>query len=92
MLLRLARTRLAPYKRPIAAIVTLQLIGTLAMLYLPSLNAEIIDKGVVTGDTDFIIQRGGVMLAPQPDVYGQCHVRSRAPSCAANASAVCTGA
>jgi ATP-binding cassette subfamily B protein len=63
MLLRLARTRLAPYKRPIAAIVTLQLIGTLAMLYLPSLNAEIIDKGVVTGDTDFIIQRGGVMLA-----------------------------
>ncbi len=63
MLLRLVRTRLAPYKGPIAVIVTLQLIGTLAMLYLPSLNAEIIDRGVVTGDTDFIIQRGGVMLA-----------------------------
>lgn len=63
MLLRLVRTRLAPYKGPIAAIVVLQLIGTLAMLYLPSLNAEIIDKGVVTGDTDFIMQRGGLMLA-----------------------------
>lgn len=63
MLLRLVRTRLAPYKGPIAAIVVLQLIGTLAMLYLPSINAEIIDKGVVTGDTDFIMQRGGLMLA-----------------------------
>lgn len=63
MLLRLVRTRLAPYKGPIAAIVTLQLIGTLAMLYLPSVNAEIIDKGVVTGDTDFIIERGLLMLA-----------------------------
>lgn len=63
MLLRLVRTRLAPYKGPIAAIVTLQLIGTLAMLYLPSINAEIIDQGVVTGDTDFIIERGLLMLA-----------------------------
>jgi ATP-binding cassette subfamily B multidrug efflux pump len=63
MLLRLVRTRLAPYKGPIAAIVTLQLIGTLAMLYLPSINAEIIDKGVVTGDTDFIVERGALMLA-----------------------------
>ena len=63
MLLRLVRTGLAPYKAPIAAIVALQLVGTLAMLYLPSLNAEIIDEGVVTGDTDFIVQRGGLMLA-----------------------------
>lgn len=63
MLLRLVRTRLGPYKGPIAIIVVLQLIGTLAMLYLPSINAEIIDKGVVTGDTDFIIRRGGLMLA-----------------------------
>jgi ATP-binding cassette subfamily B multidrug efflux pump len=63
MLLRLVRTRLAPYPGPIAAIVALQLVGTLAMLYLPSINAEIIDEGVVTGDTGFIIQRGGLMLA-----------------------------
>ena len=63
MLLRLVRSGLAPYKGPIAIIVALQLVGTLAMLYLPSLNAEIIDRGVVTGDTDFILQRGGLMLA-----------------------------
>jgi ATP-binding cassette subfamily B protein len=63
MLLRLVRTHLAPYKRPIAAIVALQFVGTLAMLYLPSLNAQIIDQGVVVGDTGFIVQRGAVMLA-----------------------------
>ncbi|HXH80326.1 ABC transporter ATP-binding protein [Nocardioides sp.] len=63
MLLRLVRSRLTPYKAPIAAIVALQLIGTLAMLYLPSLNAEIIDEGVVVGDTRFILERGGLMLA-----------------------------
>lgn len=63
MLLRLIRTHLAPYKRPIAAIVALQFVGTLAMLYLPSLNAQIIDNGVVLGDTGYIVQRGAVMLA-----------------------------
>ena len=62
MLLRLVRTRLAPYKAPITVIVVLQLIGTLAMLYLPSLNAEIIDEGVRVGDTGFIRERGAVML------------------------------
>lgn len=63
MLLRLVRTHLAPYRRPIAVIVVLQLLGTLAMLYLPSLNAQIIDQGVVLGDTAYIIERGTVMLA-----------------------------
>lgn len=63
MLLRLVRSHLAPYRRPITAIVALQLVGTLAMLYLPSLNAQIIDNGVVRGDTGYIVQRGAVMLA-----------------------------
>lgn len=63
MLLRLVRTHLAPYRRPIAVIVVLQLLGTLAMLYLPSLNAQIIDQGVVLGDTAYIVERGTVMLA-----------------------------
>jgi ATP-binding cassette subfamily B protein len=63
MLLRLVRTRLAPYRASIAVIVILQLISTLAMLYLPSLNAEIIDEGIVVGDTGFIVQRGALMLA-----------------------------
>jgi ATP-binding cassette, subfamily B, multidrug efflux pump len=63
MLLRLIRTHLAPYKRPIAVIVALQFVGTLAMLYLPSLNAQIIDQGIVLGDTRYIVERGAVMLA-----------------------------
>ena len=64
MLLRLVRTHLAPYKRRwLAAIVALQFVGTVAMLYLPSLNADIIDKGVAVGDTDYIVRTGAVMLA-----------------------------
>jgi ATP-binding cassette subfamily B protein len=51
-----------PYWRAVTAVVILQLIATMAALYLPTLNAEIIDKGVVTGDTDFIWRTGGMML------------------------------
>jgi ATP-binding cassette subfamily B protein len=43
-------------------VVILQLVGTIAALYLPSLNADIIDNGVVTGDTDYIIRVGVLML------------------------------
>ncbi|NPD03884.1 ABC transporter ATP-binding protein [Nocardioides sp. zg-1308] len=63
MLLRLVRTYLRPYAAPLAAVVGLQFVGTMAALYLPSLNADIIDRGVVTGDTAFIISHGGLMLA-----------------------------
>jgi ATP-binding cassette subfamily B multidrug efflux pump len=63
MLLRVLRTHLAPYKPWLAAIVVLQFTATVAMLYLPSLNADIIDKGVAVGDTDYIWHTGGVMLA-----------------------------
>jgi len=44
------------------AVVVLQFFGTLASLYLPTLNAEIIDRGVALGDTGYIISTGGVML------------------------------
>ena len=40
----------------------LQLVGTIASLYLPSLNAEIIDRGIATGDTGYILRLGGLML------------------------------
>jgi hypothetical protein len=46
MLYTLLRERLAPYRRFIGAVVVLQFVGVVAMLYLPSLNADIIDKGV----------------------------------------------
>ncbi|GAA2755129.1 ABC transporter transmembrane domain-containing protein [Actinopolymorpha rutila] len=63
MLIRLLRAHLRPYTRPIALVVVLQLVQTLATLYLPSLNADIIDNGVVKGDTGYIMSTGGVMLA-----------------------------
>jgi ATP-binding cassette subfamily B protein len=63
MLVALLRQRLAPYRPWLVAVVALQLVGVLAMLYLPSLNARIIDDGVVPGDTGLIWRLGGVMLA-----------------------------
>ncbi|WP_425546601.1 ABC transporter ATP-binding protein [Amycolatopsis minnesotensis] len=57
------RTYVRPYRKPVAALVVLQLIQTLATLYLPTLNADIIDKGVVLGDIGEIMSYGGVMLA-----------------------------
>ena len=63
MLLPLMRTYLAPYKRWLGIIVVLQFTSTVAMLYLPSINADIIDKGIATGDNDYIVRLGGVMLA-----------------------------
>ncbi|AIJ21565.1 ABC transporter ATP-binding protein [Amycolatopsis methanolica] len=63
MLNRILRTFLRPYWRALAAVVVLQLAGTIASLYLPSLNADIIDHGVATGDTGYILSVGGWMLA-----------------------------
>lgn len=57
------RTYVRPYRKPVAALVVLQLIQTLATLYLPTLNADIIDKGVVVGDIGEIMSYGGIMLA-----------------------------
>ncbi|GAA3424529.1 ABC transporter ATP-binding protein [Streptosporangium sandarakinum] len=63
MLIRLLRTHLRPYTGSLVAVVVLQLLGTIASLYLPSLNADIIDRGVATGDTGYILTTGGWMLA-----------------------------
>ena len=62
MLIRLLRTYLRPYTRPLTAVVLLQLVGTMASLYLPSLNADIIDQGIARGDTEYIMSVGGWML------------------------------
>jgi ATP-binding cassette subfamily B protein len=63
MLLKLLRTHLRPYTGPLLIVVLFQLIATIANLYLPALNAEIIDDGVAKGDTGFIVSTGGIMLA-----------------------------
>ncbi|NEA80618.1 ABC transporter ATP-binding protein [Actinospica acidiphila] len=62
MLIRLLRDRLRPYKRSLALLVILQFLQTCATLYLPTLNADIIDNGVVQGDTGYILGYGGLMI------------------------------
>jgi ATP-binding cassette subfamily B protein len=62
VLIRLLRSHLSPYKKPIGLLVALQLLQTSATLYLPTLNADIIDNGVVKGDTGYILGLGGVMI------------------------------
>jgi ATP-binding cassette subfamily B protein len=62
MLTQLLRTYLRPYKKVILIVVALQFVQTMATLTLPTLNANIIDNGVLRGDTDYIWRVGGVML------------------------------
>jgi ATP-binding cassette, subfamily B, multidrug efflux pump len=63
MLIRLLRQYVRPYRRLITAVIALQLIGSVAFLYLPAINAAIIDEGVAKGDTSAIVRLGAVMLA-----------------------------
>ncbi|MFJ2316506.1 ABC transporter ATP-binding protein [Glutamicibacter sp. NPDC087661] len=62
MLLKLILKHSKPYTGWIIAVVILQLATTVATLYLPSLNARIIDVGVVEADIDYIWRTGGLML------------------------------
>lgn len=62
MLIRLLRAYLRPYVSWLAAVIVLQLLGTIASLYLPNLNADIIDNGIAKGDTGYILRTGGWML------------------------------
>ena len=59
---RLIFTHLKPYWRELLAILVLQVLATAMSLYLPNLNAQIIDDGVVKGDTDLIWRSGALML------------------------------
>lgn len=63
MLLHLISTRLRPYSSALIVLLVLQLVATLASLFLPSLNGRIIDEGVTLGDTGFIVRMGVWMLA-----------------------------
>jgi ATP-binding cassette, subfamily B, multidrug efflux pump len=62
VLIGVLRRFLRPFTRPLGAIAVLQLGSTLAALYLPSLNADIIDKGIALGDTGYIVRTGAWML------------------------------
>jgi ATP-binding cassette, subfamily B, multidrug efflux pump len=62
VLIRLLRTYLRPYRRQLSLVLLLQLAQTIATLYLPTLNADIIDKGVILHNTHYILSTGAVML------------------------------
>jgi ATP-binding cassette subfamily B protein len=63
MLKELLSTVLAKYKKYIWLVVLFQAVQSIAGLYLPTVNADIIDNGVVKNDLPYIWQMGGVMLA-----------------------------
>lgn len=62
MLIRLLRSHLWPYRRVLAVVVVLTTIQTSAALTLPTLNADLIDKGVLRGDNGYIRSTGALML------------------------------
>jgi len=63
MLALILRRYLKPYGLLIAGVIVFQLAQAVASLFLPALNAAIIDRGIATGDTAYILQVGGAMLA-----------------------------
>ena len=62
MLWKLLVEYLRPQRRLLFAVVVFQLAASIASLYLPTLNADIIDQGVATGNTEYILRIGGLML------------------------------
>jgi ATP-binding cassette, subfamily B, multidrug efflux pump len=62
VLLKLVLSFMRPYRKWLAIVVVMQFLQTLAALYLPTLNADIIDYGVVKGDTGYIFGTGAIML------------------------------
>ncbi|MDA8301244.1 MAG: ABC transporter ATP-binding protein [Actinomycetota bacterium] len=62
MLTRLLREYLRPYRRQVALVVVLMAAQSAGSLYLPNLNADIINYGVVTGNLHYIITTGTLML------------------------------
>jgi ATP-binding cassette subfamily B protein len=58
----LLRTYLAPYRGRLIVVIGLLLVQAIGNLYLPELNGDIINNGVVRGDLDYILRVGGLML------------------------------
>src|SRR6218665_2631401 len=63
MLWKLLVESVRPYSKLLAGGIVFQLLQSIANLFLPSLNASIIDEGVATGDIGYIWSTGGIMLA-----------------------------
>jgi ATP-binding cassette subfamily B protein len=63
VLIKLLRVRLRPYRRWLTWLMALQLASAVGTLLIPALNADIINNGVVTGDTGYVLRLGGVIFA-----------------------------
>ncbi len=61
-MIRLFRVYLRPYAPQLALVIVLLLIQAIGNLYLPDLNADIINNGVAKGDNDHILRTGALML------------------------------
>jgi ATP-binding cassette subfamily B multidrug efflux pump len=61
-LIQLLRRYLWPYRRTLSVVLALTIVQVMCTLFLPTINADIIDKGVITGDTGYIWRLGSVML------------------------------
>ena len=75
MLIILLRRHLRPYVRQVALVSALLFVQTIANLYLPNLNADIINNGVVKGNIRYIWTTGGLMLAITAGALGGRHRR-----------------
>ena len=73
MLTNLLRAYLRPYRTLLAGVLVLQVVQVMASLYLPTLNADIIDTGVARGDTGYIWRIGALMLGVSV-LQGACAV------------------
>lgn len=73
MLISLLRIHLRPYRFLLAGVLLFEFLQVMASLYLPTLNADIIDTGVAQGDTGYIWRTGGLMLAVSA-FQGSCAV------------------
>ena len=62
MLISLLKTYLRPYRKSVGVVLILLLIQAIANLYLPNLNADLINNGVAKGDVSYIWKIGAIML------------------------------
>ena len=60
---RLMRSFLLPYKKLLFAVLAFQIVAVTATMILPTLNALLIDNGILKGNTNYILKIGVIMLA-----------------------------
>lgn len=61
-MLRLFEEYLKPYRKELAIVIVLLFVQAITNLYLPNLNADIINEGIAKGDTEYIWRTGGIMV------------------------------